>query len=173
MQVHVGRDFLLGHEAADSGTARLGHFLADLELLFGETQDVRPRGGELRRNGDRLDGGERHRLDLLLDRLDLGGRSDAERHGAIMHVNRAMDVEDRSGVRDFAVGNADGDDDAAVLNGLAIDVGLVLIDITAEQAIPEARLLDVGRQRGLAGLKAVAVENADVGFIESRPPSAP
>ncbi len=145
----------------------LGHFLADLELLFGETEHVRLRGGELRRHGDGLHGGERNRLDLLLDGLDVGGRRNAGRHGAIMHVDRTMDVEDGAGVRDFALRNAQRDDDAAVLNGLAVDGGLVLIDVGAEQAVPQARLLDVRRERGLAGLEALAVENADVGLVKA------
>ena len=79
----------------------------------------------------------------VLNRLDMGGRRDAGRHGAVMHVDRAMDVEHGAGVRDFAIRNAQRDHDAAFPNGLTVDRGLVLINVGAEQAIPEARLRDV------------------------------
>ena len=55
-----------------------------------------------------------------------------------MHVDRTMDVENRRRVRDFALGDANRDNHATVFHSLAVDVRLVLMDIRAEQAMPQA-----------------------------------
>jgi hypothetical protein len=83
-----------------------------------------------------------------------------------MHVDRTMDVENRRRVSDFALGHANRDDHAAVFNCLAIDIRLMLMDIRAEQAMPQASFFHAGRQAGSASLEAGGVEHADVGFIK-------
>ena len=55
-----------------------------------------------------------------------------------MHVDRTMDVENRRRVRDFALGDANRNDHAAIFHGLAVDARLVLMHIRAEQAMPQA-----------------------------------
>ena len=67
---------------------------------------------------------------------------------------------------DFALGDANRNDHAAVFHGLAVDVRLVLMDIGAEQAMPQPGFFHAGRQAGSASLEAARVKHADVGFIE-------
>ena len=83
-----------------------------------------------------------------------------------MHVDRTMDVENRRRVSDFALGDANRNDRAAVFDGLAIDIRLMLMDIRAEQAMPQAGFFHAGRQAGSASLEASGVKHADVGFIK-------
>jgi hypothetical protein len=61
-----------------------------------------------------------------------------------VHVDGTMDVENRRCVSDFALGHSNRDDHAAVLHGLAVDVRLVLVDIGAEQAMPQPSFFYAG-----------------------------
>ena len=80
-----------------------------------------------------------------------------------MHVDRTMDVENRRRVSDFALGHANRDDRAAVFNCLTVDIRLMLMDIRAEQAMPEPSFFYAGRQAGSASLQAARVKYADIG----------
>jgi hypothetical protein len=55
---------------------------------------------------------------------------------------------------------------AALLDGLHIDVRLVLVHVGAEQPLPQPRRLHAGREGCSAISKTGFVENADVGFGE-------
>ena len=80
-----------------------------------------------------------------------------------MHVDRLMDVQDALRVSDFAVDRAQRQHDAAVGDGLAVNIRFMLVQVAAEQRVPEAGL---GRER-LVGGEALGVEDADVGFMEA------
>src|ERR1700675_938444 len=83
-----------------------------------------------------------------------------------MDVDRTMDVENRRRVSDFALGDANRDDRAAVFHGLAVDVRLMLMDIRAEQAMAQPSFFFAGRHADSASLQAARVKYANVGFIE-------
>jgi hypothetical protein len=70
----------------------------------------------------------------------MSGRGDAHGHRAIVHVDRLMDVENALRMSDFAVDRAQRRNDAAVGDSLAVDVRFVLVEVAAEQRVPEARL---------------------------------
>jgi hypothetical protein len=70
-------DFALGYEPSTAGPARFVHFLTDFQMLFGETQNIGLRCGELWRNGNLLLVRQREGGKFPLDRFDMRGRSDA------------------------------------------------------------------------------------------------
>jgi len=55
-----------------------------------------------------------------------------------------MDVENRRGVGDLALGDANRDNHATIFHSLAVDVRFVLMDIRPEQAMPQASFLYAG-----------------------------
>ena len=59
-----------------------------------------------------------------------------------MDVDRAMHVQDAGRVRDLAVGDADRNQPAAFRNGAAKDRRLVLVDVAAENPLPDAGLFE-------------------------------
>ena len=74
---HVLSDFTLGYEPPNAGPTRFVHLLADLQMLFGEAQNIGLSSGKLGRNGDLLVVGEREARKFPLDRFDMRSRSDA------------------------------------------------------------------------------------------------
>jgi hypothetical protein len=83
-----------------------------------------------------------------------------------MHIDRAMDVENRRRMGNFALGNANRNDDAAVFHGLTVDTRLVFMDVRSEQSMPQASFFHARRHAGSASPEAGRVEVADVGFSE-------
>ena len=61
-------------------------------------------------------------------------------HGAILHVDHFMLVQDthRSGY--VFLGSAHGEDDSARLHGLAVHFRFMLLNVAAKQAVPKAGL---------------------------------
>ena len=99
--------------------------------------------------------GKRDGVELLDDRFNMRGRRDAARHRTVVHVDRPMDIERRPCMRDLTGEQANGDERAAFLDGLPIDVRLMLININPEQPLPEPRLRHAGRKGWSAILKTV------------------
>jgi hypothetical protein len=73
MQRHIFCHFALGDEASNPRAARFSHLLANLQLFLGQPQNVRLRSSELRCDGHLLNSSKRDGVELLLDRLDMGG----------------------------------------------------------------------------------------------------
>ncbi|MCX7348478.1 MAG: hypothetical protein NTZ54_02815 [Alphaproteobacteria bacterium] len=89
-------------------------------------------------------------------------RGDARGHRAIMHVHRLMDVEDALRMGHFAVDRAQCKNNAAVGDGLAVNVCFMFVQIAAEQRVPQSRLL---RHRAVGEM--LDVHDADVRPVEA------
>jgi hypothetical protein len=162
VQSNICRNVTLSREAAHSCPARLNHLFTDLQLFFGEAQHLVMGLRDLWRDGDILRYSDRRRSNSLGSCLHLGGRCDAGGDGAIMHIDRPMQIENASGVRDLAVQHAQRDHGAAARDRVVVHLRLVLVKVAAKQAIPQARLFCTG-----AGGDAAFVEDADVVFVEA------
>ena len=164
VQGHVLFDLALGDEATNAGAAAFVHFLADPQLLLGEAQHLVMDLGRLRGHGDGLHRGQRRGSNLLHRGFDMRYRSDAGGDGTVLHVNRAVHVEDARGMGNFALGHADRHNSAALLDRCAINMRLVLEQVAAEQAVPNAGLTERGR---IGAPEAAAIEDADVVSVEA------
>src|SRR5215831_19802581 len=90
----------------------------------------------------------------------MGSRRDATGDGAVMHVDRAVQIQDAGRVGHFAVHHTQRDDDAALLDRLAIHHRLVLVHIATEETAPYTWLTQVHGPAATG--ETVAVEHADV-----------
>jgi len=79
-----------------------------------------------------------------------------------VHIDRVVKVEYPRCVGDLAVQYTGGYHDAPPLDGLAVHGGLVLVEIAAEQTMPQPGLLRADPGDLPAGLEAVVVEHADI-----------
>src|SRR5262252_3068349 len=90
----------------------------------------------------------------------MGGRCDATGDGTVMYVDRAVQIQDARRVGHFAVHHTQRDDDASLLDRLAIYHRLVLVHIATEETAPHAWLTQV--HGPAAAGETIAVEHADV-----------
>jgi hypothetical protein len=100
-----------------------------------------------------------------------GGWSDACGDRTVVHVDWSVDVEDPRRMSDFAVRHAYGEDDAAMLERLAVYVRFVLREPTTEYAIPQPRLTHpdpaLVKHADVVGMKATRLQRFDSGLSVS------
>ena len=95
--------------------------------------------GELGRHSDLLHRGERHGVKLFLNGFHVGGRRDTRGHRAIMHIDRAMEIEDSDRVSNFTVKDAGRDDHTAALGYAEEAAKHASVPVWAGQAALEFR----------------------------------
>jgi hypothetical protein len=125
-------------------------------------------GGDVLLGDNRLHGGNGRDGDRSSNSLNPSGWGDANGDRTVMHVDWPVDVEDPGRMRDFAVGHAHGEDDAATLERLRVHVCFVLRQPATEHPAPQPRLTHADpvlvKNADVVGMKAARLQRFDGGL---------